>query len=207
MRLQTFALGMLAANCYLLGCGEGICCIFDIGESPALLLQTLKEQQLTVGAILLTHGHYDHIAGVEEVRALSGAPVYIHQADAGMLTDGRANLAYQLTDAPFRKVQNFTTVTDGDVLHVGSRDIQVLHTPGHTPGGVCYLTEEMLFSGDTLFCGSIGRTDFPGSDPAQMQNSLKKIATLPDALQVFPGHGSATDMAREKHGNPYLRYL
>ena len=205
MELMRLILGELATNCYLFGCGGSEACAIDIGDNAKKVMQVLNQNHLELKAILLTHGHYDHVAGVEAVRKMTGATVYIHEADAVMLKSAEANLAYQLTEKEYIPVQEYQTLRDGQILRIGDKEIQVLHTPGHTPGGVCYLTEDMMFSGDTLFKGSIGRTDFPGSNPADMATSLKKLSVLTKNYHVLPGHFDGSTLEFEKSHNPYLR--
>ena len=204
MKMTTLLLGSLATNCYILPCGCDGAIVFDIGDNAPRLQQKLKELSLTVKAILLTHGHYDHIAGVEEIRSVYQCPVYIHEKDAVMLQSPQANLAAQLTDKAFIPVKTFQTVCDGDVLVIGALQIRVMHTPGHTPGGVCYFVDDIMISGDTLFHGSIGRTDLGGS-MSEMRESLHKIAELPGDYQVYPGHFDSSTLSWEREHNSYLR--
>lgn len=204
MELIHLILGELETNCYILDIGHEEAIAFDIGGNAKKVLQTLEDYHLQLKAILLTHGHYDHIGGVEAVRKATGAEVYIHENDAVMLESGRANLAYQLTSEAYLPVTEYHVLQDGAVLELGDKQIQVMHTPGHTSGGVCYLIEDMLFSGDTLFKGSIGRTDL-GGNPKEMKESLRKIAALDRDYKVYPGHFQASTLDREKKTNPYLR--
>ena len=204
MNLIKLILGELATNCYILETGNGEAIAFDIGDGAKKVIQALETYHLQLKAILLTHGHYDHVAGVEEVRRETGADVYIHEKDAVMLESGQANLSWQLTSETYQPVTEYHTLKDGDILEFGSLKIQVMHTPGHTPGGVCYLTENMMFSGDTLFKGSVGRIDL-GGNREQMMISLRKIASLEKNYQVYPGHFDASALDAEKKSNPYLR--
>ncbi|MBE6825906.1 MAG: MBL fold metallo-hydrolase [Ruminococcus sp.] len=206
MTIRTLQLGELAANCHIIDCGNGICAAVDIGNDPDRLLSWLEEQKYTLCAILLTHGHYDHIGGVEAVREATGAPVYIHEADAPMLQDASRNLAAHITMAPYRNVKEYVIVRDGDEITAGERVFRVLHTPGHTSGSCCFLTDDILLSGDTLFRGSMGRTDL-GGNPAEMRRSLKQLASIEEDLRVYSGHGDQTTLNYEKKTNPYLRSL
>lgn len=204
MQITTLHLGGLSTNCYIVPCGGGEAVVIDIGDGAERLKQKLGEMNLRVKAILLTHGHYDHVAGVEEIRAAYDCPVYIHEADAKMLTSGQANLAYQLTDKPYTAVKAFNPLRDGDTLDLGELHVTVMHTPGHTPGGVCYFVENVMFSGDTLFYGSVGRIDL-GGNANQMRASLAKLAALPGDYEVYPGHFDSTSLAWEREHNPYMR--
>lgn len=204
MEMITLLLGELATNCYLLDCGNNAVIAIDIGDAPQKVLEVLKSKNLDLKAILLTHGHYDHVAGVETVRQATGADVYIHEQDALMLESGKANLAYQLTDKPYQPVQEYQILKDNVILKIGNRQIKVMHTPGHTSGSVCYLIKNQMFCGDTIFKGSIGRTDL-GGNVSEMKESLKKIASLQQDYELYPGHFFHSTLAFEKQNNPYLR--
>ena len=202
MKLTILQLGVLGANCYVLENGSEAVAI-DIGGTPERLLKLLGERGLTLKAILITHGHYDHVDGVEAVRAKTGATVYIHEADAEMLTSGMKNLAFHFTEKPFRPVSAYTTVQEGQTIQAAGLDISVMHTPGHTPGGVCYRVGDALFTGDTLFCGGIGRIDL-GGNRKDMLASLQRLAALPGDADVYPGHGESTTLEDERRNNPYM---
>ncbi len=204
MKFTRLVLGELATNCYILDIGNQQAIAVDIGNGAATLIRELEKNNLQLKAILLTHGHYDHVAGVEAVRKITGAEVYIHEKDAVMLESGEANLSWQLTNEAYCPVEIYHTLQDGAVLEFNHQKIQVMHTPGHTSGGVCYLTEEIMFSGDTLFKGSIGRTDL-GGNQAEMMQSLRKISALEKNYQVCPGHFDTSTLDEEKNYNPYLR--
>ncbi len=206
MRIDTLQLGVLSANCHIVDCGGNTCAAVDIGGDPERLLAFLQTHDLTLKAILLTHGHYDHIGGVEQVRKATGAQVYVHEADAPMLKDAFLNLAAQITSAPFRSIRECRTVTDGETITVGSRVFTVMHTPGHTSGSVCYLTDHVMLSGDTLFHGSIGRTDL-GGNVQEMRASLRRLCELSGEFDVYSGHGLATTLDTERRINPYMRSL
>jgi glyoxylase-like metal-dependent hydrolase (beta-lactamase superfamily II) len=140
----------------------------------------------------LTHGHFDHVGGVKEIAKETGCPVFLRQEER--------NLPEMMTDGPL-----YSTDSYGENLTVAGLTFTVLHTPGHTPGSVCLICEDVIFSGDTLFAGSCGRTDFPGSDPKEMVLSLKRLAALPGEYDVFPGHAEATTLSYEREHNPYMR--
>ena len=204
MQITTLHLGGLATNCYILPCGDGGAVVVDIGDGAAKLMEKLQELQLSVKAVLLTHGHYDHVAGVEEIRLAYHCSVYIHEADERMLRSGDANLAWQLTDKPFTPVQSYELLRDGDSLTIGDLTFRVMHTPGHTPGGVCYFVDDLMFSGDTLFAGSIGRIDL-GGNAQDMRESLDKLGKLEGDYTIYPGHFDSSTLAWEREHNPYLR--
>jgi glyoxylase-like metal-dependent hydrolase (beta-lactamase superfamily II) len=196
----------LAANCHLLFLDAQHVVAVDIGDDANKLLEVLSQQQLTLTKILLTHGHYDHIAGVQAVQAATGAPVYLHTLDAPMLSDPRKNLALWLApEVEFFPLTDYHTVEDGDCIHDGDAQITVLHTPGHTQGSVCYQWEDALFTGDTLFHLSRGRTDFPGGSDRQMLESFRRLKALEGDYRVYPGHDAATTLAYERTHNPTMR--
>ncbi|MHB1653401.1 MAG: MBL fold metallo-hydrolase [Desulfitobacteriaceae bacterium] len=203
--LEGRAMGGMGANCYLFACDEtrkGV--VVDPGAEGHAIYRWILEKQIQVEYILLTHGHLDHIGAVDELRELLGAKVFIHAGDAQMLMDGRKNLsAYFGPSMAFQAADGF--LEDGQVLTVGKRDLTVLATPGHSPGSLSFLTSEGVFSGDTLFAGSIGRTDFPGGSLEQLLEGVeKKLLVLPDDTRVYPGHGESTTIGQEKRENPFL---
>ena len=206
MKLQQFVLGELGVNTYLLWdetTRETVC--LDPGGPPAGLLTELAGKNLQLKYILLTHGHFDHIAGVNELKAKTGATVVAHAAEAGLLSNPALNLSTMFgTEVVVNADQ---LLNDGDLLALGSQFLTVIHTPGHTPGGISLTVPGLLFSGDTLFAGSVGRTDLPGGDPAALTGSLRKLLALPGETRVFPGHGPATLLGREKQANPFLQQL
>ena len=194
MELKVFPLGSYQTNCYMAwGDGSDSCILIDPGYEPEYLLEQLRSNRKTLAAILLTHGHFDHVGGVKELVAETGCKVYLceHEKLAPMLTNGM--LYY--TD----------TYKEGDTLQLAGLTLQVLHTPGHTPGSVCLLCEDVLFSGDTLFAGTCGRTDLPGGSYNEIVQSLARLAALPGDPKVLPGHGSASTMERERKTNPFMQ--
>lgn len=205
-KVKTMPLGSLGTNCHIVYTGENTVIAVDIGGDSSKFLDFLKNENLTLTKILLTHGHYDHIGGVREVQKATGAQVYIHEEDVPMLSDTQKNLALWIEPyADFEPVTEFATVKDGDVIEDGDASFTVLHTPGHTRGSVCYLCEDIILSGDTLFCLSRGRTDFPGGSDAQMLASFKRLKELQGDYRVFPGHNESTTLEFERKNNPVMR--
>ena len=192
MKIITIPLGSYQTNCYILAQGDR-CLVIDPGEEADKVLGFLEKQGLTLEAILLTHGHFDHVGAVKTLAAETDCRVYLCQEELAL---PGAMTAGPLFYTDFYK--------EGDRLTLAGLSFEVLHTPGHTPGSVCLRFDEHLFSGDTLFAGSCGRTDFPGSSPRDMVCSLSRLAKLEDHLRVYPGHGSSTTIGEEKRYNPYL---
>ena len=192
MNIHILPLGMLQTNCYILT--EGDCClVIDPGDEPQKVLSFLEAQGLTLEAILLTHGHFDHVGAVKTLAAETDCRVFLNEKDLA--------LPGAMTAGPLYHTDFYS---DGDHLTLAGLDFEVLHTPGHTPGSVCLRFGQHLFSGDTLFEGSCGRTDFPGSNPSDMVRSLGRLAQLDESLKVYPGHGGSTTIGEEKRYNPYL---
>lgn len=194
MEITVLTLGDYMTNCYILHQeGSGKCLIIDPGYEAGRILELLQEQNLEPEAILLTHGHFDHVGAVQDIAAETDCRVYISQADLGlppMITNGRLFYTH-------------TYPVQGE-LNLAGLTIRVLPTPGHTPGSVCLLVGDTMFSGDTLFRGSCGRTDFPGGSWEQILASLKALAALPGNYRVLPGHGEETTLDEERAHNPYL---
>lgn len=205
MKIHTLQLGELRSNCHIAETAPNQCVAVDIGGDSRLLLEYLTMKKLTLSKILLTHGHYDHMNGVEEVAQKTGAEVFIHEGDAPMLSSAGLSLAELISCMPFNPVTKYTVIHDGDVISDGNYNFRVLHTAGHSMGSVCYICDDTIFSGDTLFCCSIGRTTFPGSSPELMAKSLERIYSLDGNYSVLTGHGDKTDLDYEKNSNPYLR--
>ena len=197
MNIQTLTLGPLATNCYLVrqdGCSRVV--IIDPAANSKKLLAALQEQGLTLEAIFLTHAHFDHIGALKNLHAATQAPVFVGEADK----DDPSHMCHDLllyTD----------TYREGDELTAAGLRFRVLSTPGHTPGSVCLLCENTLFSGDTLFCLSAGRTDFPDGSTKELFESLKRLRDLSGDYTVCPGHNKATTLDFERKNNRYMRAL
>ena len=202
MEIKVLHLGLIKTNCYLLKT-EKAAVVIDPGFDRPSTLEFLNENSDKERLILLTHAHFDHIGGAETLRKQTGVRVGIGAPDADGLADTTLNLSdmFHANIAPFKPDLTFE---NGDKITVGDTVFKVISTPGHTVGGVCYLTGDCLFSGDTLFEGSIGRTDFPGGDLKTLKRSVKKLMLLPNATKVYPGHGDFTTVAREKDNNMFV---
>ena len=195
MFVKMFTVGMLATNCFLVGDKDsGEAAVIDPGfdrESEArAIFDEIDRNGFRVKYIINTHGHPDHNGGNRILKDRSGAPILIHEAEASVLSSPPAD----------RKLR------DGDLIEVGNVSLKVIHTPGHSPGSMALLAPDYVFSGDTLFAGSIGRCDLPGGSPEELVNSLKtKLLSLPDYVKVCPGHGPVTSIGEERRNNPFLR--
>ena len=192
MDVYTMPLGPLQANCYLVSQGKN-CVAIDPGDEPSELLAFLKKRDLTLRGILLTHGHFDHVGACKELAGASGCPVYLHELGLHM-PPYLSSPGLYVTDH----------YGEGDTVTLGGMTFRVLSTPGHSQGSVCLLTGEALFTGDTLFNGGCGRTDFPGGSWSQMRQSLGRLAALDFEGPVYPGHGPATTLSMERAMNPYF---
>ncbi len=206
MNIRRFPLGSLWTNGYLLWDSRGKAFFVDPGGDPREVLDFIAKEGLSLERILLTHGHADHLFGVEALRTETGASVAVHEEDAFMLEHPEHNLSQFMGSSCSARVAE-VLLSDGDSLEVGSMKIRVLHTPGHTPGScIFYVTEKdeaVLFSGDTLFAQSVGRTDLPGGSSAALEHSLLRFPEFSEGLRVLPGHGPETTIGEEKLHNPY----
>jgi len=209
MKIDRLILGAYQTNCYVLRKAEEArdCLVIDTGLDASKLIDLLSENELKPAAVVLTHGHADHIAGTAVLRKnWPEIKVYIHKLDTEMLTDPNWNLSI-MTGRPFTAGPIDFVVDEPDVIEQADIKLAVLHTPGHTPGGISLYSadEGIVFVGDTLFADSVGRTDFPGGSMTQLIESIKaKLLTLPDETVVYSGHGPATTIGQEKRLNPWL---
>ena len=206
MIIKQMGVGPLMANCIIVGCKETKkAVVIDPGDDVDRILVELSEEQLTVSKILNTHGHFDHVGGNQRLKDTTGAPICIHSDDAPMLehvSSSAAAFGMRVNNSP--KADEI--LKDGDIIKFGNLALTVLHTPGHSPGGVAFYAPGVVFVGDTLFAGSIGRTDFPGGSYDQLIASVRnKLFTLDDKTIVYSGHGPETTIGEEKRSNPFFQ--
>ena len=199
MKVKVMQVGPIGTNCYILEDNTtGKAAVIDPGDEAGRILKVLEEDKVEVEYILLTHGHYDHTTGVPELhRALPQAKIYIHKADA----NGAGSQLFPLA----KQVEGLLYYDDGDKLTLGSLTIEVIHTPGHSKGSVTLKVGDVLFSGDTLFAGSCGRTDLAGGSYAEIMASLKRLGRLEGDYHVCPGHDITSTLEQERRSNPFLR--
>ena len=205
MIIKTLPVGPIMANCFILGCEETLeAVVIDPGDEADRILMALAESSLKLNYIVNTHGHFDHVGANKPLHDATGAPILIHALDAPMLNQIAASaanwgLAGDNSPPPERMID------EGDTIVFGNITLTVIHTPGHTPGGVSLKTGEHVFVGDTLFAGSIGRTDFPGGSFETLRDSIqKKLFVLGDEVRVYTGHGPETLVGRERINNPFV---
>ena len=203
MQIKYMQLGMVCTNCYIFWAdGSDQCAVVDPGDDGQQVASLIQGLKLTPVAILLTHSHFDHVLGVPDLlAAYPDLPVYITETDYPEARDG-GQFGYKM--GPVESVQFYD---EGSTVHVGNLAVDVLRTPGHTPGSVTLKVEDVLFTGDTLFNGSCGRTDFPGGSFADMQRSLKRLSDLPGNYRVYPGHEGSTTLDYERKYNPFMQRL
>ena len=199
------AVGPIMANCFVLGCeNTAEAAVIDPGDEPDRILATLADNNLTAKLIINTHGHFDHVGANRKLKEATGAPILIHALDTPMLSQLASSAAAwgmvaENSPPPDREIE------DGDQVNFGDITLTVLHTPGHTPGGISLYTDTEVFVGDTLFAGSIGRTDFAGGSFETLKNSIQqKLFTLNEDLVVYPGHNNPTTIGTEKRTNPFV---
>ena len=209
MIIETFPVGLLQCNCTIIGSDQTReAVIIDPGDDVPRIVSRLAHHKLTARYIIATHGHIDHVGGFKELKEATGAPVYLHEGDL-FLYNALAMQAQLLGITPPSSTEVDARMVDGDEIGAGEVKLRVHHTPGHTPGSICFYSagdDARLYAGDTLFMGSIGRTDLWGGSFEEIMDSLRnKVITLPDETVVIPGHGPATTIGREKRFNPFLQ--
>lgn len=206
MTFETIVVGPLDTNCYLVICEEtGKCAVVDPGAEPGKIIRSIRERELEPVVILNTHGHVDHIGANKDIKDRFPVPLRMHQADLPLLHGAMISEISSWLDAkPSPEPDGY--LLEGDLISIGRSSLTVLHTPGHSPGSVSLLGSGFLFSGDTLFCGGVGRTDLPGGSWPDLESSIRdKILTLSDELLVLPGHGPSSTVGREKDSNPFIQ--
>jgi hydroxyacylglutathione hydrolase len=203
--IEELVVGPLMANCFIFGCEktrEAV--VIDPGGDADRILMTLAKMKLKVKYIINTHGHFDHVSGNGQMKEATNVDILIHPLDApmlGMLSSNAAIFGISVDNSPSCD----RTIEEGDVVSFGKLSLEVIHTPGHTPGGISLYADGIVFVGDTLFAGSIGRTDFPGGDFDTLISSIqKKLFVLDDTVRVFSGHGPETTIGRERRHNPFV---
>ncbi|MCB9839178.1 MAG: MBL fold metallo-hydrolase [Phycisphaeraceae bacterium] len=213
--VERFVLGPFETNCYVVSApGSDSCWIVDAGYGPDAMIERIRERGQRVGAVVLTHAHADHIAGLDEIiGAFPGVPVFLHPSERAWLRDPELNLSGFAGTPLVCDAEATGELSDGQALELLGATWRVLHTPGHSPGGVTLVLESVgesgahvAFVGDTLFAGSIGRSDFPTSDEAALHRSIReRLYTLDEDTTALPGHGPPTTIGREKRSNPFVR--
>ena len=203
LNIHTLPLGNYQTNTYIVYAeGASSCAVIDPGFEAEVILAKVTALGLSVDAVLLTHGHFDHVGAVEAIVEKTGCALWMSERDWSQPIDPVHHFFYPIANCDFTEVQ---FCEDGEIIHAGGLTFHVLETPGHTWGSVCYRCENVLFSGDTLFARSCGRTDLPGGDHKTLTESLQRLAQLQENLNVYPGHGESTTLAAEKLYNPYMR--
>ena len=203
LQIKTLALGSYQTTCYIVfDSAQQECVLIDPGFEPQVILDRLEQLELEPAAILLTHGHFDHVGAVEELVQKTGCALWMHEGDYSQFKNPTTAFFYPLANCDFTEVQ---LCEEGEIIRAGGLTFTVMATPGHTWGSVCYLCEDALFCGDTLFAGSCGRIDLPGGDRAAMLLTLERLAELTTDYRIFPGHGGSSTLQREQQSNPYLK--
>ncbi len=206
MKYERIVVGALETNCYLVYCEETQeCGVVDPGADPEKIIRTIEDKELIPTVLINTHGHVDHVGANKDIKEKYEIPLCIHAEDSQMLNNILATtMGLFLGAKKSPKPDRF--LRDGDKIQIGKQDLKVIHTPGHSPGSVSLVGDEFLLSGDLLFCGGVGRTDLPGGSWSALEESIhSKIYTLPDMMEILPGHGPTTTVGQEKISNPFVR--
>ena len=206
MKYETLVVGALETNCYLAYCSETrAAAVIDPGADPEKIIQTTAELELKPVLLINTHGHVDHVGANKDIKDKYGVPLCIHEADQKMLKSVlQSGLSFLLGAKASPDADRF--LEDGEILDIGHQQLEVIHTPGHSPGSISLKSDGLIFSGDTLFCGGIGRTDLPGGSLKELEKSInERILLFPDDTRVLPGHGPSTTVGQEKADNPFIQ--
>ncbi|MBS1126485.1 MAG: metallo-beta-lactamase family protein [Nitrospirae bacterium] len=207
MKIENIVVGQLQVNCFISYDEDSLeAMVVDPGDEPDKIIKFIEDRKLTVSRIVCTHAHFDHIGAVRRLKEKTGAPVMIHKGDADiyMGADKQGTLwGFHIEQPPEPDI----FVNDGDEIAVGRSRFKVLHTPGHSPGGICLYGEGVIFTGDTIFAGSVGRTDFPGGSVTDLKRSFSEIISMPPETRILPGHGPLTTVKREKKYNFFVQEL
>lgn len=205
MIIKTLTVGAFASNNYLVVCEEThTAALIDAGGDYEATIRAANQEKAALKSVFHTHGHLDHISGSFELKTRADVGTYIHESDKFLVYSLGAQLnMFGLPDVDIPAIDDY--LYDGQILEVGSLEFRVIHTPGHSPGSVCFLVDNVLFSGDTLFADSVGRTDLPGGSYEQLRDSIvNKLFALDDDIKVYPGHGPSTTIGHEKANNPFF---
>lgn len=203
MKIDIMVLGAYQTNCYIVRAeGAKTCAVIDPGHEGDRILARLEKLGLTPDAILLTHGHFDHVGAVESLVKATGCALWMRQSDYTQVKNPMNDYLYPLHDTDLCEV---SFCEEGEIIRAGGLAFRVLETPGHTWGSVCYQCEDALFCGDTLFAGGCGRVDLPGGDRGTMMDTLERLGEIEEDLRIFPGHGGSSRLPYERQTNPYLR--
>ena len=207
MKIITLQVGALGTNSYIVYDENGVGAVIDPGDDAGGILDTARKNGVEITHILLTHGHCDHASGANQIKNKTGAKIVAHKAEVRCLADSAINLSSTFMCGGMPPVHADLLVSDGDVIACGSMKFSVLHTPGHTTGSCCYIVDDNIFSGDTLFYREIGRVDFPTGSMESMEKSLRKLKRIEGEFMVYPGHEQKTALSEEKRSNPYMMRL
>ena len=205
MTIQKMSVGQLQTNCYLVWGDDNVAAVIDPGDNAEWILSQAQQKGLKIEAVLLTHLHIDHFLAVPEIVAATAAQLIIPKDEAPALQDDARSLMSWLRSEYRFSLSPDRLVGEGDTVNVGSLAFTVWHTPGHTAGSSCYVCEDTIFSGDTLFEGSCGRIDLPSGDSLELRRSLLRLGAVKEDYRVMPGHGSDTTLQREKSDNPFMK--